>query len=212
MKRSPTVPFVPNAPDDMHCVPAVFRMLYRYYYREDYSWPEIDEILRAIPGKGTWTFAGLTALAKRGLRIRNIEPVDYRKLHREGVMYLAEVFGKKTATYYLQRSNISAVIPLIPDFLNHVTQEVRSATISDIRNEIDCGALVGVEVNAAILNRIPGFSLHYVLLTDMDDRNVVFHDPGLPPIPGRVVPWDEFDRAFRYPGGNASLSSFRAEE
>lgn len=102
MKRK--VPFIPNSPDNMHCVNAVFRMLYKHFFNEDLTWEEIDMRTKAVPGKATWTFMGEMTLAKRDIEVINIEPVDYEELYKEGVEYLHTVVGQQTPNITLQEA------------------------------------------------------------------------------------------------------------
>lgn len=206
MKKS--VPFVPNSPDDMHCVPAVFRMIYKYFLNKDLSWDEIDGILKVVPGKGTWTFPGLTALAKNGLKIIHIEPLDYQKLYQEGPNYLRKVFGKETADYYINKSNISSVIKYIPQYMKLVNQINRVSSVYEILKYLKKGSIITAEVNSRILNGKRGLSLHYILIYDFDDKHIIFHDPGLPPKKARKVTVEEFKKAFDYPGGNKTVTVF----
>lgn len=203
------IPFIANANDDMHCVPAVFRMLHKYYFEKDLTWNEVDSLLKVTPGKGTWTFVGLTEFAKKGLDIVNIEPLDYEQLYKENVGYLRKIFGKDTANYYISNSNIESVIKYIPEFLKTVKQEARKATIDDIVNYLKQDALIGVEINSTILNSQGGFSLHYVLIYEYDGEYIHLHDPGLPPIEGRKVTINEFRKAFAFDGANEGITIFK---
>lgn len=206
MKRIP--PFVPNSDDDTHCVNAVFRMVLKYYTNQDVMWDEIDTLTGAIPGKGTWTIGGDIALAKRGIKVTNIEPVDYDALYKEGVTYLQQVFGADTSKYYLERSNIAAVIPDIPEFLRLVPHQTRRVETKEIITFLQNDNLVGVTLNSSILNKKPGFMLHYVLLYDFDGTHFSHHDPGLPPQPSRRVSLETFEESFVYPGGNGGIEIF----
>lgn len=201
-------PFIPNSPDDMHCVNAVFRMLFLHFRTTRYSWRDIDRITRAVHGKGTWTVGGDIALAQAGVSVRNIEPVDYEILYRKGPVYLREVFGNETADYYLTRSNITSVLPIIPEFLKTVVHETRESDVTEILGLLSEGKLIGATVHASILNGTGAFSLHYVLLYGYDGSFIHMHDPGLPPVPGRLVTPEAFGRCFRYPGGNGGIDVF----
>lgn len=207
MNRVP--PFVPNSADDTHCVNAVFRMVFQYFFDQDFSWAEIDKLSHAVAGKGTWTFPISTELARRGLDVTNIEPTDYRRLFAEGESYLREVYGEKTAQYYLERSNIASVIPLIPEFLELVHHKTRKATEEEIRTFLADGCLVGAEVNSALLNDYAGFNLHFVLLYDAEGDDILLHDPGLPAMASRRVSGSLFHEAFCYPGGSQAIDVFR---
>lgn len=206
---SKKVPFVSNTPDDMHCVLAVFRMVHKYFLKKDISWKKIDKLMHVIPGKGTWTFVGEMELAKRGINVLNIEPVDYNLLYKEGVNYLKKIVGEETAKYYLERSNIATVLKYIPEYLQSVRHETRKATIGEVLKHLKKGNLVGAEVNSDILNNKSGFNLHFVLLYDFDSKHILLHDPGLPPINGRRITIKEFERCWNFPGSNGGITVFR---
>lgn len=209
MKATP--PFVANSSDDFHCVNAVFRMVLQHFLNVDLSWEQIDAATKSIPEKGTWTIGGDLLLAKRGIKVLNIEPVDYIALHHNGVEYLSRVFGEQTADYYLTRSNIASVIPDIPEFLTFVSHETRLISTKEIISHLEKGALVGTTVNSSILNHTKGFALHYILLYNFDGVYFHLHDPGLPPAPSRKITVEEFEKSFFYPGGNGGVEIFYGE-
>lgn len=82
------IPFIANSADNMHCVNAVLRMVLKYFFHSEMSWKEIDQLTKAIPGKATWTFIAEMELVKRGLEVKNIEPLDYQLLFQERISYL----------------------------------------------------------------------------------------------------------------------------
>ena len=202
------IPFVSNSKDDMHCVNAVFRMVSKYYLNRDFTWEELDKLTHAIPRKATWTFIGEMEFAKMGLKVTNVEPVDYKKLYQKGVKYLSTIMGEDTYNYYLKKSNIVSVIKFIPEYLKNVKHETRRATVDEIVKLLKDGNLIGAEVNSRILNHKDGFSLHFVLLYDFDGKNIILHDPGLPPIKARKVSLEEFDKCFNFKGANGGIIIF----
>jgi hypothetical protein len=203
-----TPPFVANSADNLHCANAVFRMVHQYFFGHDFAWKQIDNITHAIRGKATWTFVADTWLAKKGLKVINIESTDYEKLYRDGVSHLSDVVGKENAHYYLTRSNVASVIPLIPQFLTYVQHETRRATTDDIVSNLKKGNLVGAEVNSRILNHGKGFDLHLVLLYKFSNNYFFLHDPGLPPHPARRVSVANFAQCFSYPGAVCGIDVF----
>lgn len=201
-------PFVPNSDDDIHCVNAVFRMISQHFFGRDYTWKEIDALTHAEPGKGTWTFIAETEFAKLGLNVKNIEPLDYRRLHQEGVAYLAEMVGEDTYEYMVQRTNIQSVLKYIPEFMERVCHETRRAETREIVEYVQQNKLVAAEVNARILNNQAGLSLHFVLLYDFDGENILLHDPGSPPVASRKVSVSDFEKAFAFEGANGEATLF----
>ncbi len=198
----------------MHCSQAVFRSLFNYFFKENLSWKQIDRITKTIPGKGSWTMAAHIELSKRGIEVVNIEPFDYERFYKKGVDYLKSSFDEKTVNWYLQKSNLLAVKEDIPQFLQLVKHETRRATIKDIDLFMKNGYLVGAEINSRVLNKKPGFSLHYVLIIGMDNGNYFINDPGgssSPPLEGRVVSKRELIRALGEEGANGEVSAFRKE-
>lgn len=205
------VPFISNSDDDMHCVTAVYRMLYKHFFDEEYTWEQIEDLARATPGKGTWTFVADTALARRGVSVTNIEPVDYQALYKQGPKYLRTLYGDKMADYYLERSNIADVIQFIPEFLQVVHHETRKSTTSEVLKYVRLGKLVGVEVNSSILNKQKGFNLHFILVYDCTKSHVIFHDPGLPAKPSRKITIKQFTKCFEHAGGSCSAHIYEKE-
>lgn len=172
------------------------------------SWEEIDTATKSIPGRGTWTICGDILLAKRGIHVSNIEPVDYEALYTQGEPYLHTVFGQDTANYYMKRSNLASVISDIPEFLQTVHHETRRIQTKEIISFLNKGACIGATIQANILNKKSGFTLHYVLLYDFDGTHFHVHDPGLPPMPSRKITLQEFESSFIYPGGNGGVEIF----
>jgi|SRR3989344_8161579 len=202
------VSFTSNSADNIHCVNAVFRMIYKYYFDEEFTWQEIDKLAHAIKGKATWTFIVEMELAKRGINVHNIESVDYLQLYKKGENYLKEIVGEESADYYLNKSNIKSVLKYIPQYLKVVNHETRKATINEIIAALKNNCLVAAEINSSILNNKQGFDLHLVLIYDYDGVNLILHDPGLPPIKSRRVTIDEFKKCFNYPGANCGITIF----
>lgn len=183
-------------------------MLFKHYFDKDFTWEEIDALAHAEPGKGSWSFPQETELAKLGLKVRNIEPIDYDRLYAEGMPYLLATVGKDTLDWYLTHSNIESVIQYIPEFQKYVEHETRRATIDEITENLKAGKLVAVEINSRILNKREGVSMHFVLLYDFDGENIILHDPGLPPLPGRKVSLADFEACWNYPGANGEVTIF----
>lgn len=201
-------PFIANSADDLHCVPAVYRMLFQHFFDQDFTWEEIDTIGKVIQGKGVWNVPFDIALAKRGIDVTNIELTDFNRLYKEGVSYLKSAYGEKNANYYIEQSNVANIIVDIPEFLRVVHHESRKATIDEILKYLREGKLIAAEVNSAILNHLDKFNLHFVLLYDYDGTHISLHDPGLPPVPSRKVTIDEFTKCFAYPGSGQGIDVF----
>lgn len=193
----------------MHCSQSVFRSLFEYLCNEKYSWEEIDKLTKTIQGKGSWTMAAYIELAKRGVEVINLEPFDYAQYYQEGVPYLERTFDHNTVQYYLTKSNLLTVRDDIPEFLRLVYHESRRASIEEIDQFLDNGYLIGTEINSRILNKKPGFSLHYVLIKGREGDNYIINDPGLPPLENRLVSKKEFMEALGGETANGEVTAVK---
>ena len=195
------VAFFANTADDTHCLQAAFRMMLKYFLPEqDFSWKELDKMSHKEPGKGTWWFPMLLEIEKIGLRTKYIEKFDYKCFLEEGNSYVIEFYGSEAGSWYLQKSNLLDVKPLIGDFLANSQGQQRVAGLKDLDELLATGWLVGIDLNAKVLNGQPGFSSHMVLVFGKKSQNYVLHDPGLPPRPSRIVTADLLRQAWSYSG------------
>lgn len=209
MKR--VIPFYSNTPDDMRCVQACFRMVLKYFFPDkEFSWEELDKLLHAEIGKGTWWHAALLGIKKLGIRTKLIEPFDYRKFYDQGLDYLYRVYPKKLADWHKEKSNLFEVKRFIPQFLKICDFENRPATFDDMDRLLEAGWLVGTEVNAKVINGLVGLSPHMVLIFAKEGEYYCFHDPGSPPFPDRFASRKQMIEARKYAGKNSlSLVAFK---
>jgi hypothetical protein len=203
------IPFVANHKDNMHCAMAVFRMVNQYYFSQDLTWQQIDKIAHTQKGKGSWTFPMELYLAKKGLQILNIEPVDYELLSVKGPEYIKQVEGNKVGEYYLNKTNLRSVIKYIPDYLIHVNHETRRASVKEVVGYLRKGYLITVEVDSARLFKYEGYELHLILLYGLKGKSILANDPGLPPVPHRIMTLSEFNNCFAYKGASQAIVVFK---
>jgi hypothetical protein len=206
------VKFYSNHPDNLHCVLAVFRSLFNYFFDEELSWKQIEKLMGYESGKGAWTFPAELELAKRGVEVMNIEPFDYEKFLEEGVVYLKANYNDETANYYITQTNIGMNLDKIPEFIKLVKHENRKATIKDVAGFLNDGYLVGAEIDASVLNKKSGLPLHFVLIKGTKDGKYIINDPGLPPMENRLITQEDLKEALGGDGTNGEVSAFRANQ
>jgi hypothetical protein len=203
------VPFFANTPDDTHCVQASFSIMLKYFLPErDFSYGQLDEMSQKQPGKGTWWPPMLMELVDMGLNVKCIEGFDYRRFYKEGETYVKSIYRTETAAYYLKHSNLTEIRPMVPDFLQKVDVEARPASFDDLDGLLADGWLVGIDLNAAVLNDLKreDYLGHMVVIFKADKDNFWLHDPGLAPHPNRQVSRQKLADAWFWSGRkNAGL-------
>jgi hypothetical protein len=195
------VPFFANTADNTHCVQASFKIMLKYFLpKRDFSWEELDKLSHKTAGKGTWWFPMLLEIEKMGLKTKYIEHFDYQRYLKEGNAYVLAIYGPEAGKWYLEKSNLTEVKGLIPEFLKQSVGQRRAAELSDIDDLLAKGWLVGIDLNSRTLNKRPGFSSHMIVIYEKAGQNYLFHDPGLPPKPRRKVPPGLLLKAWQYAG------------
>lgn len=197
------IPFYGNHEDNHHCMLAVYRSLFDYFYGEKLSWEELESLTGFKPKRAAWSLKIISHLAKRGLDIRMVEPFDYARYYEIGEPYLDELFSPVEKDWQLKHGNILEIRPLIPDFLENVQYELKRPTLDDIDSMLEENRLVFVTLDSRILNDKPGYFSHAVLVIDQDSEDYTIHDPGLPPQAYRRI---EKQKLFKAMGGEETTS------
>jgi len=197
------VPFFANTPDDTHCVQASFRIMLKYFMPDrEFSYQRLEKMSGYMPGKGTWWPPMLIELVDLGYSVKCIEGFDYSRFDKEGENYVKRLYRPETAEYYLEHSNLAEIRPIIGEFLKKVDVEARPANFNDINNLLENDWLVGIDLNAAVLNDLErdDYLGHMVVIFDRQSDDYWLHDPGLKPMPNRRVSRQKLSDAWFWSG------------
>jgi hypothetical protein len=205
------VPFFANTEDDTHCVQAAFRMVLGYFLPDsDFTWEQLDEATGKQKDMWTWPMVGLNWIQTMGFEVTYIEEFDYQKFIDDGKDYLVEKYGREVADAQARHSNIVMEQENAKDFIQNVSIDNRIPEVADISKLLSTGYLVIASVNSRTLNGNSGYVGHAIVVKGIDDDGVLLHDPGLPALKNRKVPFDLFDRAWSYPDqASRDISAFR---
>jgi len=214
MSQNLKVPFFANASDNTHCFQAAIKMVLKYFWpQREFSFEELDKITAKVEGMWTWQMAGLLWLQENGFEVRDIEVFDFERFIEEKEKYLLEFFGEEAGLEQIQHSYLPNEFEYARRFVKEIEIERRLPDFSDIRNLMNKGYLVVCLVNAKKLDRKDGYVGHFVLIKGYDDKNLIIHDPGLPPIENRTVSGESFEKAWADPNEKAkSLWAIRLKK
>lgn len=196
------VPFIGNSSDDMHCLQASYLMIRNYFEpeAEEIPWDTWAELTGFIPGKGTWSMAGLMWFKDHGYEVAHIGTFDYGRFAEEGIDYLIDALGEEVGNWeagFVQ--DVSAEQARALRFIESGTWIKRVPTLDDIYGYLNNGYLVKCLVNLKALDDLPGYLGHAVVVKGYTKTDIILHDPGLPARPNRHVPIDTFLRAWTNP-------------
>jgi hypothetical protein len=203
MKRN--VPFISNTEDDLHCLQAAFMIILKKFSPDlDMDWDEWSEITGFEEGKGTWPIAGLLWFIENGFNVKQVELFDYVAFIRDGAQYLLKHYGEEVGQWAIEHSNVPLEQKRAKLIIEKNAYENRQPTLDDIKEFIDQGYLIRAHVNAKKLNGKKGYFGHAVVVFDYDDEGFILHDPGLPPMPNRLVSFKDFEAAWADPDASAA--------
>jgi hypothetical protein len=206
------VPFIANTPDDTHCLPASFAMI-RGFFEPDLTigWDEWSETVGYVPGKGSWSMAGLMWFKDHGYEVVHIAAFDYKEFAARGPEYLLEALDEETAMWDIKFTDFDIEQARAARFMRSGIWLQRQPTVDDIRNYLTNGYLIKCSVNLHALNGRTGYLSHAVVLKGMTEHEVIMHDPGLPARPSRHVPIEDFLLAWDEPNrpGSAKMDAVR---
>lgn len=196
-----SVPFVSNTPDDMHCLQASYAMIRQYFDpATDFDWDEWSTATGFMPGKGTWSTAGLIWFKEQGYEVVHISTFDYQEFAVKGTEYLIESLGElvgKWESEFIGDLELEKARALYFAALGVWVK--RAPDLNDIRSYLDDGYLIKCLVNMNALNDKPGYLGHAVVVKGYTPTELIIHDPGLPAQPNRHVPIELFLRAWTNP-------------
>lgn len=207
------VPFVEN-PNDK-CVPATIGMVLNYFMPEKkFDMSDFIQITGYIPGQGTWSAESMINLARMGYETRWIEDFDNSAFIKDPEAYLETILDKEAFNWQVTNSDLRLEADRIRRYLEAGnTIEHRKGTQGDIKQLLDDGWLVRLEVDANTLAGIPGYEGHSVLVIGYDENGVLMHNPD--GVSGnkknKFVDWKLLDQAWKNFGGSYSIYAFRRQ-
>lgn len=193
------IPFFPNHPDGTHCYQAALRMVLSYFTDKEWSMGDLVRLTGKSEGKWTWPTTSLLWLLENGFEVRLIEKFSYADFARRGKDYLIEKCGREVADAQEVNSDLERERELAARFTSKGTVEFRMPTYENLECLLKDGYLTICNINASIISKRERYSGHFVVPTGLTEEKIIFHDPGLPPIPFREATRTLFEKAWGYP-------------
>lgn len=205
------VPFVQNP--DNRCVPATIGMVLAYFCPDiHYSMDDLDALTGYTHGQGTWQTKSMISMAELGFQAKWIEDFDHIQFSRSPESYLSSILDEESLKWQIEHTDLPVEAKRITSYLTSGhTIEQRKGTKEDIKELIDDGWLVRLEVNANTLADKPGYDGHSILVIGYDDENVTIHNPdgANGNKPGQIISWELLENAWREFGGSFSIYAFK---
>lgn len=174
-----TVPYH-NNPGNA-CALACYTMVAQYLLPDKgVTFEQLGKIANWRKGYVVWEFPVWKWLMDRGIAISDYDVIDYALWAKEGVEGLRKSLPQDEFTWYAENTyDLNEVTKHLRDVFDHpnFSYEQRKATWDDIVVEYNKPGICDIVLNAHALNNKEGFAAHRVVLIEITDKEVIFHDP-----------------------------------
>lgn len=196
------------------CVQACTAMILKEYLPQaDFSWREIEQLTGYKEGLSTWGTQHLLSLNDLGIETAWIENVDLDRFSLAPFEYMRTLFSDETAyRFQVEHSDLPLEARRAQEYLDRGLRfEEREATIDDIKQFLQDGWLVRLEVNGKPLADQSGYGAHSVLVSGYDEETVILQNPdsAFGQKPNQCVSWELLERAWQEFGDSKSLNAYR---
>lgn len=181
------------------CVQAAFRMAMEAMTGTDPGCEQADELTGYAAGRGTWQFRMLTALASKDLEVCDVEALDVDLFLRDPRAAIRQqLLDDEVAEEYIADTDLPSEVSALQDCMANprISFSNTTPTVGDARNALKGDAILLCHVNSRVLTEQPGHSGHMILLEEITDDDVLFHDPGPPSQWARRVGIETFEKAW----------------
>lgn len=191
-----TVPYQRNPGNA--CALACYTMAAQYLLPErDVTFEKLAKLADWKKGYVVWGFAVWDWLMDQGIHLIDYDVVDYEAWAKEGVDGLRRSVPEKEFAFYEENTydleKESELIDLMYQHPNFTYKKQKPAW-SDVLAEVRKSGICDVTLNLRTLNHQDGLVVHRVVILDINETRVVFHDPN--DKPGRKEPIAHFKSAF----------------
>ncbi len=176
-------PYIPNF-TKVSCQQSVYAMILQTITGVVQSPEAVNALCNSEKGKWTWHFSPMYKLAQSGYKVSHVSDFNISAFVQNPMDYLISFQGEENAHTTIDNSNMGQVLEdaqMVLDNLSLPNLNIitKKPTIDDLHTYLEKGYLLSQWINsAAIEGRKDDYNGHYVMLYDVDDRDVTFHNPG----------------------------------
>lgn len=163
------------------CALACYTMIGQYLLPDaNITFEQLGKIADWRKGYVVWEFPVWKWLIERGVYIADYDVIDLKAWAKDGVTGLRSSIPPKEFAWYKENTyDLNEVTGHIQEVFTgpNFTYIRKKPTWEDVVAEYEKPGICDIVLNAQALNREKGFAAHRVVLIEITDEEVVFHDP-----------------------------------
>lgn len=188
------IPYFEDLLEKPYCLQACMRMVLKYYFPErDYSFEEINRMI-GIESRLIWLSAmeAVVIFDDLGLDATCYSTMDSEEYIDKGEQYVKENYDDWENI--LGHIDVEIELKFTRTALERGLSKRKELTFKDVEKFFGKNYILIILLNVNELKGKEGYLGHFVVLTDITDEYVQFHDPTEGP--DRKVPREDFIRAW----------------
>ncbi len=162
------------------CALCCYTMVSHYFFPEKYTFEDIGKIADWRKGYVVWEFPFMEWFLEKGGTVAFWDDIDYRMWSDKGFNALKSSMPEAECAYFEKNTyDLDALRDVIGKVLrnNNVQYNYRKPCFNDLQSNIADGKVCCVVLNNNALEKRDGLELHQVLVLDITDEHVIFHNP-----------------------------------
>ncbi|HSW37328.1 MAG TPA: hypothetical protein VLG37_03100 [Candidatus Saccharimonadales bacterium] len=163
------------------CALACYTMVAQYLLpNKKVTFEQLSKIADWKEGYVVWGFQVWEWLMNQGIHIVDYDTIDYQAWAKNGLAGLQTSASPQEFTFYKDNTfDVESESEYISQMFEHpnFTYVRKKPTWEDVVREFRAPGICDLTLNSAALNKQEGFYPHRVVLLDITDTHVVFHDP-----------------------------------
>lgn len=181
------------------CALACHAMTARHFF-PDATFEKVAQISDWQRGYVVWAFKFWLWIIQKGVKVIDYDLLDLSLWAEQGIEGLKGSISENEYNFIVNNTKeINSYSKDIKKVINHpnFTFKKQRPTWQDLVNAFREGAVCEVVLDSKTLNGKEGFALHRVVVLDINDENITFHDPSKKnPRPARIESIDLFKKAW----------------
>ena len=176
------IPYI-KQPDPKSCALASYTMVGKYFFPE-VTFDQLAKLSYWQRGYVICAFKFWLWIMDKGIKITEYDILDYESWAKEGMEGLKRSVSEKEFNFYVENTkDIESYSFEIDKVLKHpnFTLIRKKPTFENLEKSIKTGKICEVVLDSRTLRDKEGFSLHRMIILDINGKEVIFHDPAQGP-------------------------------
>ncbi len=163
------------------CALACYTMAAQFLLPEkNFTFEQLAKVANWKKGYVVWGFKLWKWLMDQGIHIVDYDTIDYEAWAKEGVKGLRKSVPAKEFKFYKENTyDLEAESMSVSEMVDHpnFTYIKKRPLWKDVVKEFNKPGICDVTLNGRLLHGQEGFTVHRVILIEINEKEVIFHDP-----------------------------------